>query len=220
MTAEEMLWEYGGDILRSPTMDQERTIPQHGSTTCYDHSVAVTLCSIRLAQKWGWDVDWRSLVRGALLHDYFLYNWREHNRDHKLHGFYHARKAMENAQRDFGLNPLEANIIHRHMFPLNPTPPKYKESVVVTCADKICATRADTMAKLRERGFTGPDSATNFLFVTTSRMPCKQIFERLRQKGVLIRYFSAPRLSDYLRIPIGTPEQMQRFFEELDLILG
>lgn len=71
MTAEEMLWEYGGDILRSPTMDQERTIPQHGSTTCYDHSVAVTLCSIRLAQKWGWDVDWRSLVRGALLHDYF-----------------------------------------------------------------------------------------------------------------------------------------------------
>ena len=85
---------------------------------------------------------------------------------------------------------------------------------------KICATRADTMAKLRERGFTGPDSATNFLFVTTSRMPCKQIFERLRQKGVLIRYFSAPRLSDYLRITIGTPEQMQRFFEELDLILG
>lgn len=51
-------------------------------------------------------------------------------------------------------------------------------------------------------------------------MPCKQIFERLRQKGVLIRYFSAPRLSDYLRITIGTPEQMQRFFEELDLILG
>ncbi len=84
---------------------------------------------------------------------------------------------------------------------------------------KICATRADTMTKLRERGFTGPDSAT-FLFVTTSRMPCKQIFERLRQKGVLIRYFSAPRLSDYLRITIGTPEQMQRFFEELDLILG
>ena len=118
MTAEEMLWEYGGDILRSPTMDQERTIPQHGSTTCYDHSVAVTLCSIRLAQKWGWDVDWRSLVRGALLHDYFLYNWREHNRDHKLHGFYHARKAMENAERDFGLNPVEANIIHRHMFPI------------------------------------------------------------------------------------------------------
>ena len=141
MTDQEMLWEYGGDILRSPTMAREREIPQHGSTTCFDHSVAVALCSIRLARKWGWDVDWRSLVRGARLHDYFLYNWREHNDDHRLHGFYHARRAMENAERDFGLNPIEANIIHRHMFPLNPMPPKYKESVVVTCADKICATR-------------------------------------------------------------------------------
>ena len=70
MTDQEMLWEYGGDILRSPTMAREREIPQHGSTTCFDHSVAVALCSIRLARKWGWDVDWRSLVRGALLHDY------------------------------------------------------------------------------------------------------------------------------------------------------
>ena len=41
MTDQEMLWEYGGDILRSPTMAREREIPQHGSTTCFDHSVAV-----------------------------------------------------------------------------------------------------------------------------------------------------------------------------------
>ena len=68
---------------------------------------------------------------------------------------------------------------------------------------------------LRERGFTGPDSATNFLFVTTSRMPCKQIFERLRQKGVLIRYFSAPRLSDYLRITIGTRPENDTLLEAL-----
>ena len=85
---------------------------------------------------------------------------------------------------------------------------------------KICTTRADTMTKLRERGFTGPDSATNFLFVTPSRMPCKQIFARLRQKGVLIRYFSAPRLSDYLRITIGTDEQMDAMLKALDEILG
>ena len=136
-----MLVDLASDILLSPEMQREQNFIQHGSTTCFDHSVAVALCSIRLARKWGCDVDWRSLVRGALLHDYFLYNWREHNGDHKLHGFYHARKAMENAERDFGLNPIEADIIHRHMFPLNPTPPKYKESVVVTCADKICATR-------------------------------------------------------------------------------
>ena len=129
------------DLLETPAVRAMQGIRHHPGVSCYEHSVFVSYTAFRLARKWGWDVDWRSLVRGALLHDYFLYNWREHNRDHKLHGFYHARKAMENAQRDFGLNPLEANIIHRHMFPLNPTPPKYKESVVVTCADKICATR-------------------------------------------------------------------------------
>ena len=139
MTAEEMLWEYGGDILRSPTMDQERTIPQHGSTTCYDHSVAVTLCSIRLAQKWGWDVDWRSLVRGALLHDYFLYDWHEKSKDHRLHGFTHPARALKNAEQIFDLTPVEKDIIKRHMFPLTPVPPAYRESYLVCLADKICS---------------------------------------------------------------------------------
>lgn len=84
---------------------------------------------------------------------------------------------------------------------------------------KVLTTRADTTEKLRARGFTVLDSATNFLFVTTDRMPCKQIFEALRQRGILIRYFNAPRIDRYLRITIGTPEQMQRFFAALDEIL-
>lgn len=138
MTAEEMLWEYGGDILRSPTMARERTIPQHGSTTCFDHSVAVTLCSIRLAEKWGWDVDWRSLVRGALLHDYFLYDWHTPDPSHRLHGFHHAARALQNARQDLEVSPLEADIIGHHMFPLNPRPPKSREAAVVCLVDKGC----------------------------------------------------------------------------------
>ena len=140
MTAEEMLWEYGGDILRSPTMAKERTIPQHGSTTCFDHSVAVTLCSIRLAEKWGWDVDWRSLVRGALLHDYFLYDWHDPSRKREgLHGFVHPKTALKNAREDFELSPVEENIIVRHMFPLTPHPPACREAWLVCAADKYCA---------------------------------------------------------------------------------
>ena len=84
---------------------------------------------------------------------------------------------------------------------------------------KVVATRADTTARLRDRGFTVLDSATNFLFVTTDRMPCREIFEKLRAQGILIRYFSAPRIDNWLRITIGTPEQMQRFFAALDGIL-
>ncbi|MEE0801638.1 MAG: histidinol-phosphate transaminase [Gemmiger sp.] len=85
---------------------------------------------------------------------------------------------------------------------------------------RLLATRDDTTRRLRERGFTVEDSATNFLFVTTDRMPCRDIFTRLRERGILIRYFDAPRLSDHLRITIGTPDQMERFFAALDEILG
>ena len=138
MTAEKMLWEYAGDILTSPTMARERTIPQHGSTTCYDHSVAVTLCSIRLAQKWGWDVDWRSLVRGALLHDYFLYDWHTPDPSHRMHGFHHAHRALENARADVELTPLEEDIIGHHMFPLNLQPPRSREAAVICLVDKGC----------------------------------------------------------------------------------
>ena len=85
---------------------------------------------------------------------------------------------------------------------------------------KVIAERTHTTDELRRRGFTVFDSATNFLFATTDRMPCAEIFEKLRARGILIRHFNAPRISDYLRITIGTPEQMQRFFAALDEILG
>lgn len=84
---------------------------------------------------------------------------------------------------------------------------------------KICRTRQETAEGLRQRGFTVLDSATNFLFARPAGKPAKEIFEALRERGVLIRYFSAPRIDSWLRITIGTPEQMQRFFAELDDIL-
>ena len=151
MTDQEMLWEYGGDILRSPTMAREREIPQHGSTTCFDHSVAVALCSIRLARKWGWDVDWRSLVRGALLHDYFLYDWHVPDKSHRWHGFFHAGKALANASRDFTLGKIERDMIARHMFPLNITLPRYRESVILCIADKLCATEETVTTRSQYR---------------------------------------------------------------------
>ena len=84
---------------------------------------------------------------------------------------------------------------------------------------KICRTRQETAEKLQQRGFTVLDSATNFLFARPAEKPAREIFEALRERGVLIRYFSAPRIDSWLRITIGTPEQMQRFFAELDDIL-
>ena len=143
-----LLWEYGGDILRSPNMAIERRIPQHGAVNCFDHSVAVALLSLWLVRRLHLRLDRRSLVRGALLHDYFLYDWHDREPSHRLHGFCHAQRALENAEREFRLNKVEADIIEKHMFPLNLAPPRFRESAVVCCADKVCAVR-ETVSGLR-----------------------------------------------------------------------
>lgn len=138
---ERMLQTYAGDILSSRGMAQEKQFYQHGTVTVYDHSVAVALMCLRLAGLFRLRTDTRTLVRGALLHDYFLYDWHVKVKGRPLHGFWHARLAMANAQRDFGLNPVERNMILSHMFPMNRTLPRYRESVLLCTADKVCAAR-------------------------------------------------------------------------------
>jgi len=50
------------------------------------------------------------------------------------------KKALLNAEKEFKLDKIEKNMIHRHMFPLTPIPPRYRESIILCIADKICAT--------------------------------------------------------------------------------
>ena len=129
----------GRTILQSTGMAQEKAYVQHGMVSCYLHSVFVAYVSIWLARRFGIRVHLRSLVRGALLHDYFLYDWHIKEPFRKAHGFSHAAVALQNAERDFHLNAVERDMIAKHMFPLNLTPPRYRESVLVCIADKICA---------------------------------------------------------------------------------
>lgn len=135
----QLLVEYGKDILVHPNMQKEKELIQHFNVNCYEHSLAVAYLSVSLTYKFNVEVDMRSLIRGALLHDYFLYDWHEKDESHKLHGFSHAMTALKNASKDFELNEIEEDIIKKHMFPLNIALPRYKESVLVTMADKICA---------------------------------------------------------------------------------
>ena len=66
---EEKIYKYGADILASEGMQKEKTFVQHGSITCYDHSLRVAEKSLELAEKCSAYIDERSLVRGALLHE-------------------------------------------------------------------------------------------------------------------------------------------------------
>ena len=134
--------KYGRDILKSHGMNDSKTYVQHGDTSVYKHCLSVADMSLKLAKGLHIDYNEETLVRGALLHDYFLYDWHVFDKSHRLHGFFHAEKALKNAERDFELNDVERDMIWTHMFPMNITRiPKHRESVILCVADKIVSTR-------------------------------------------------------------------------------
>lgn len=83
---------------------------------------------------------------------------------------------------------------------------------------KIIDTRAWTAARLTELGFELTDSRANFLFARTARIEGGALYRALKAKGILVRHFDAPRISDYLRITIGTPQQMAALVETIQQI--
>ena len=77
---------------------------------------------------------------------------------------------------------------------------------------KIIDTRERAKIRLRELGFSFPDSKANFIFASHSRIPAEELFEVLRQNQIYVRYFKQPRLENSLRITIGTDEEMEELF--------
>lgn len=136
---EELMLLYGGELLNAPRLQLEKQFLQHGSVSVFEHSVNVACTCLWIALALHLRVDYASLVKGALLHDYFLYDWHVPDPSHRLHGFTHPKRASENAARDFGLNAVERDMIRKHMFPLTPIPPRYTESRILCLADKIAA---------------------------------------------------------------------------------
>ena len=85
---------------------------------------------------------------------------------------------------------------------------------------KIIDTREWSKLKLRELGFSFPDSKSNFIFATHERVPAEKIFEALKAEQIYVRYFKQPRLDNYLRITIGTREEMEALFAFLGEFLA
>ncbi len=112
---------------------------QHGDTSCLWHSIAVTYYSLLLVRILRISCDRHSLLVGALFHDYFLYDWHEKDNSHRFHGFRHPKTALKNAMGIKKLNAVECDIICKHMFPLTPILPVFKESIVVCVVDKFCS---------------------------------------------------------------------------------
>lgn len=136
MNNKEKLEEIIAFLSENTRFDETKNFIQHGNTSVYTHVISVAKKSIEIAEKYNLDVNMNSMIRGALLHDYFLYDWHDGKRERWIHGFTHPMKAYKNAKSEINLNRLERDIIIKHMFPLTILPPRYLESWIVTYSDK------------------------------------------------------------------------------------
>ncbi len=139
------LREHASDILDSEKFQGTRNHVQHGSIPVHRHCIDVAKQSLLISKFLHLPVNEKEMIRGALLHDYFLYDWhdrerKDYKKDHgSLHGFYHPGIALRNASKDYDLTKREQDIIKKHMWPMTVIPPRYKEAWVVTLADKYCS---------------------------------------------------------------------------------
>ena len=111
-----LLKEHGNDILHSENFRKTQEYIQHGSMTVHNHCMDVARCSLIINKKLGLNCNKHDLIRGALLHDYFLYDWHDKeylSQRRRLHGFRHPMTV----------------------------PPTCGEAWVVTAADKYCSFR-------------------------------------------------------------------------------
>lgn len=145
-TVQSVFIKYAFPLLSDSKVQEMGEYIQHGNTSCLEHCLAVAYYSLVFFLFLRISCDFASLIRGALLHDYFLYDWHTRKLTDKkgihlfqLHGFTHAQTAYENASKDFDLSRKSCDIIQKHMFPLTLTPPRCKESIVVSCVDKVCS---------------------------------------------------------------------------------
>ncbi len=85
---------------------------------------------------------------------------------------------------------------------------------------KVVDTREWAKVQLRSLGFSFPDSQANFIFASHKRVPAVEIFEALRGQQIYVRYFNQPRLDNYLRITVGTRQEMEALFSFLGRFLA
>ena len=129
------------EIADNPSVLALKEHIQHNSGSRYAHCMEVSYYTYKICKKW--NLDYKSAARGEMLHDFYFYNWRNKGVEgqKKFHLMRHPRIALTNAMELFELNDLEKDLILKHMWPVNPFLPKYKEGYIVTFVDKYCATK-------------------------------------------------------------------------------
>jgi len=117
--------------------------------------------------------------------------------------------GLERVKNSFNSYPMDMVAIKAGVASLN------DQAYFDACTAKIIKTRSETVTELEMLGFQVLPSATNFVFAQHRYIDGGELMGFLRTKGVLVRHFSRPEISNFLRISIGTDAEMQRLIDTL-----
>ena len=126
------------DIFRNVEFKKLNNIEHHGISRM-EHSIKISYYAYKIAKKLG--MDYVSVARGGLLHDFFLDGDERSGKRKFLDTFTHPKKALSTTEEFCSVNEIEKNIIVSHMFPIYLALPKYKESVLVNLVDKVIGSK-------------------------------------------------------------------------------
>ena len=134
-------------FLHNEKILKMKEISMHRGSNCYIHSFKVAKLAIKraLRHKKG---DLYVILLGAILHDYYLYDWRVEKDKMKTHMSSHPYTAAKNAVRDFNISEKVIKVIESHMWPVNIAEfPKTKEARIISNADKTIYLREIVCSK-------------------------------------------------------------------------
>lgn len=118
-----------------------KEIKTHRGSNCYEHTFKVVkraMHHVEISSKK--NINPEIVLVGAILHDYYLYDWRVDRSKRKGHGKNHVQRALENASKDFNISPEVKEVIGTHMWPINiKNYPKSREAKIVSISDKMVA---------------------------------------------------------------------------------
>jgi uncharacterized protein len=134
-------------LLELPEVAKLSQYNHHRGKTRLEHVKEVAYLSFLWGKRLSLDCE--AIVRGALLHDLFYYDWLHEGP--RLHGFRHHNIALRNAREITLLTKKEEDIIKKHMWPLTVVPPRYMESLVVSLVDTFCSARDYLSVKKQDK---------------------------------------------------------------------
>ena len=132
------------DLIANDTVQKMKNYRQHFDISCYEHCYMAAYYCFLICKKL--NLDYKSAARAAMLHDLFLYDWRNKDSHKRFHAFHHGKTACKNACELFELSKKEQDIIIKHMWPVTLAFPNSIEGFILTFVDKYCAIKESMQA--------------------------------------------------------------------------